>query len=116
MIETAKTADFKELLKFENRVFKIKFENKVPKVYRFPESTALHGIHREGGRIAGGICILPGAFIIGILSVLAGGCPLRQHVKAAGGNKSAIVYLGGFYVGVIVYMLFLNDFFKALFK
>lgn len=37
-------------------------------------------------------------------------------VKAAGGNKSAIVYLGGFYVGVIVYMLFLNDFFKALFK
>ena len=52
----------------------------------------------------------------GILSVLAGGCPLRQHVKAAGGNKSAIVYLGGFYVGVIVYMLFLNDFFKALFK
>ena len=48
IIETAKTADFKELLKFENRVFKIKFENKVPKVYRFPESAALHGIHRVG--------------------------------------------------------------------
>ena len=63
-----------------------------------------------------GYCTIAGAFIIGILSVLAGGCPLRQHVKAAGGNKSAIVYLGGFYVGVIVYMLFLNDFFKALFK
>ena len=73
IIETAKTADFKELLKFENRVFKIKFENKVPKVYRFPESAALHGIHREGGRIAGGICILPGAFIIGSEKLVTAG-------------------------------------------
>lgn len=59
---------------------------------------------------------IAGGFIIGILSVLAGGCPLRQHVKAAGGNKSAIVYLGGFYAGIVIYMLFFNDFFKALFK
>ena len=73
IIETAKTADFKELLKFENRVFKIKFENKVPKVYRFPESAALHGIHREGGKIAGGICILPGAFIIGSEKLVTAG-------------------------------------------
>ena len=57
-----------------------------------------------------------GAFVIGVLSVLVGGCPLRQHVKAASGNKSAMVYLGGFYLGVIIYMLFLSGFFKTLFE
>jgi len=62
------------------------------------------------------LCTIVGAFIIGLLSVLIGGCPLRQHVKAASGNKSAMVYLGGFYVGVLFYMLFLNDFFKVLFE
>ena len=62
------------------------------------------------------LCTIAGAFVIGVLSVLVGGCPLRQHVKAASGNKSALVYLGGFYVGVLLYMLLLNDFFKALFE
>ncbi len=57
-----------------------------------------------------------GAFVIGVLSVLVGGCPLRQHVKAASGNKSALVYVGGFYIGVLIYMLFLSGFFKALFE
>lgn len=58
-----------------------------------------------------------GAFLIGLLSVLIGGCPLRQHVKAAGGNKSAMMYVAGFYIGVVIYMLFISgpitDFFSA---
>ncbi|MDO5111708.1 MAG: YeeE/YedE thiosulfate transporter family protein [Clostridia bacterium] len=62
------------------------------------------------------LCTILGAFVIGVLSVLIGGCPLRQHVKAASGNKSAMVYVLGFYVGVIIYMAFLNGFFKVLFE
>ena len=86
-------------------------------LYLFLKKAGGLKFNRWGAKLdLSGYCTIAGAFIIGILSVLAGGCPLRQHVKAAGGNKSAIVYLGGFYVGVIVYMLFLNDFFKALFK
>ena len=86
-------------------------------LYLFLKKAGGLKFNRWGAKLdLSGYCTIAGAFIIGILSVLAGGCPLRQHVKAAGGNKSAIVYLGGFYVGVIVYMLFFNDFFKALFK
>ncbi len=65
MIETAERKDFEELLKFENKTFKIKFENKVPKVYAFCESTDIHGVFRDKGKIVGGICILPGAFLLG---------------------------------------------------
>lgn len=79
MIETAKKEEFKELLEFENRVFKINFETKVPKVYRFPESAALHGIHRENGKIAAGICVLPGELIIG-----------DERLKAAGIGSVAV--------------------------
>lgn len=65
MIETAEKKDFEELLKFENKAFKIKFENKVPKVYDFCENAALHGVFRSNEKIVGGICILPGAFLLG---------------------------------------------------
>ncbi len=40
---------------------------------------------------------------IGYLSTLANGCPVRQHVMAASGNKSAGVYLLGFYAGALIY-------------
>ncbi|MCW4010349.1 MAG: YeeE/YedE family protein [Candidatus Bathyarchaeota archaeon] len=40
---------------------------------------------------------------LGLFSVLAGGCPLRQHVMASEGDKSSISYLGGFYVGAVVF-------------
>lgn len=84
-------------------------------LYLFLKKAGGLKFNRWGAKLdLSGYCTIAGAFIIGILSVLAGGCPLRQHVKAAGGNKSAIVYLGGFYVGVIVYMLFLNDLIEEL--
>lgn len=95
IIETAKTADFKDLLKFENRVFKIKFENKVPKVYRFPESAALHGVYREGERIAGGVCILPGALIIGnekLVTAGIGSVAVAKKLRGRGIMNELMLY------------------------
>ncbi len=42
---------------------------------------------------------------IGFYSVMAEGCPFRQHVMAAEGKKSAIWYLAGFYIGIIYFYL-----------
>lgn len=44
-----------------------------------------------------------GGFGLGLFSVLAGGCPLRQHVMASEGSKSSMAYLLGFYIGAIVF-------------
>lgn len=65
MAEKAKRSDFKELLKFENRAFKINFEKKVPRVYSFADCTDLHGVVRDGEKIVGGICVLPGTQVLG---------------------------------------------------
>lgn len=62
MVTTAERNDFEELLKFENKTFKIKFEKKVPRVYAFPENAKLHGVFKKDGKIVGGICVLPGEF------------------------------------------------------
>jgi uncharacterized membrane protein YedE/YeeE len=43
------------------------------------------------------------AFGLGLLSVLANGCPFRQHVMAAQGISGAAYYLVGFYGGILVY-------------
>jgi uncharacterized membrane protein YedE/YeeE len=40
---------------------------------------------------------------LGVFSVFAGGCPLRQHVMASEGDKSSMSYLAGFYVGAVVF-------------
>ncbi|MEM2319773.1 MAG: YeeE/YedE thiosulfate transporter family protein [Candidatus Bathyarchaeia archaeon] len=44
-----------------------------------------------------------GGFGLGLFSVLAGGCPLRQHVMASEGSKSSMAYLLGFYIGAVVF-------------
>jgi len=44
-----------------------------------------------------------GGFGTGFFSVLAGGCPFRFHVMAGEGRKVAVVYLLGFYVGIIYF-------------
>ena len=43
------------------------------------------------------------ALMLGLLSVLANGCPFRQHVLAAQGTSEAAYYLVGFYIGILVY-------------
>lgn len=46
---------------------------------------------------------LGGGFLVGALSVVAGGCVLRQHVLCAQGDRGALFYLAGFYGAVPVY-------------
>lgn len=60
------------------------------------------------GYVSGSL-VLPAVlsgFGVGFLSILANGCPLRQHVLAAQGSMSAMAYLVGFFVGVIVFYKF----------
>ncbi len=60
------------------------------------------------------ILAMIGGFGLGFGSTMAGGCPFRQHVMAAEGSKSAIVYLIGLYLGAIVFHKFIAPFIKAL--
>lgn len=59
------------------------------------------------------LVMIAGAVGLGFCSVLAGGCPTRQHVMAAEGKESAVFYLVGFYVGIVYFLLvtsqYLND-------
>jgi uncharacterized membrane protein YedE/YeeE len=52
---------------------------------------------------------LAGGALIGFLSVLAGGCVLRQHVLCAQGNRNALFYILGFYAAAVVFALVLFD-------
>lgn len=54
------------------------------------------------------------AFLLGLLSVLANGCPFRQHVLAAQGSSSATFYLVGFYGGMVLYGFFIGRFLLGL--
>ena len=48
MIQTARLEDYKELLDFENRVFRVRFLSKVPKLYADEAfCTACHGVIRS---------------------------------------------------------------------
>ncbi|MCX7781048.1 MAG: hypothetical protein N2491_09085 [Negativicutes bacterium] len=51
---------------------------------------------------------------IGYLSTVANGCPLRQHVLAASGNRGAYMYLAGFYLGAIVFNYLIAPVFQRL--
>jgi uncharacterized membrane protein YedE/YeeE len=51
-----------------------------------------------------------GGLGIGLFSVFAGGCPLRQHVMASEGDKSSMMYLIGFYVGAVAFTAFILPF------
>lgn len=49
------------------------------------------------------ILVVVGGFGVGYLSILANGCPFRQHVLAAQGAADSMVYLAGFLAGVFVF-------------
>jgi uncharacterized protein len=55
---------------------------------------------------------LIGGFFLGVLSVSAGGCVLRQHVLSSQGNSDAMIFVLGFYSAVVIYYLFLSRFFS----
>ena len=44
-----------------------------------------------------------GGFLVGSVSIVANGCPLRQHVLAAQGSGNSMVYLFGFLSGAIIF-------------
>ena len=44
-----------------------------------------------------------GSLGMGFFSVFAEGCPFRQHVMAAEGKSSALLYLLGFYLGIVYF-------------
>ncbi len=56
-----------------------------------------------------------GGFLIGLVSVWAGGCTLRQHVLFTQGNGDALYYLLGFFSMAIIYELFLRRIINELF-
>lgn len=51
---------------------------------------------------------------LGFVSTLANGCPLRQHVLAGQGAGDSWFYLGGFYVGAVVYHTLLQPWLAQL--
>ena len=51
---------------------------------------------------------------IGFFSILAEGCPFRQHVMAAEGKQSAMFYLTGFYVGIVYFSIVTTKFVELL--
>ncbi len=53
-----------------------------------------------------GFISLFGGLALGLFSTFAGGCPLRQHVMGGQGRIDSMLYLAGFYLGIIVYYLF----------
>lgn len=44
-----------------------------------------------------------GGFGVGYVSILANGCPFRQHVLAAQGTGDSMVYLAGFLSGAVLF-------------
>ena len=72
----------------------------------FPLSGLMGGIPvGDFGRptLIAAILAAAGGFGVGYFSILANGCPFRQHVLAAQGSVSSIFYLGGFFTGAIIF-------------
>jgi uncharacterized protein len=62
------------------------------------------------------IASVAGGFLIGALSVIAGGCVMRQHVLVAQGDGNALFYVIGFYGAVVVYYALLSRFFDWAYR
>lgn len=58
---------------------------------------------------------LIGGFGFGFFSILAGGCPLKQHVGATQGRGTAIFYLIGFYTGLLYFETVIIEYVLRLF-
>jgi uncharacterized membrane protein YedE/YeeE len=60
--------------------------------------------HSPGLASTATVCLtVIGGVGLGFYSILADGCPLRQHVRAAMGRHYALAYLIGFYVGILYF-------------
>lgn len=64
-----------------------------------------------------GVLILTtlGGFGVGLFSVLANGCPFRQHVKAGEGHTGSLAFIMGFYLAAIVFGMVVTPIIVAIF-
>lgn len=72
----------------------------------FPLSAAVGGAPATGFAspvVTTVLLTVAGGFGVGVVSILAEGCPFRQHVLASQGNGGSMVYLGGFLAGAVVF-------------
>ena len=60
------------------------------------------------------IVAIVGGLGLGFFAVQSGGCQFRQTVMTGEGNKKALIYLLGFFVGAIIFHLFVNGLIKSL--
>lgn len=60
------------------------------------------------------ILTIIGGLGLGFFSVLAGGCPFRLHVMASEGRKDAVVYMIGFYLGIIYFYIISVEFVRLV--
>jgi uncharacterized membrane protein YedE/YeeE len=69
------------------------------------EAYKIKGVAFPGGVVLSYVALttIAAGLGIGYLSTIANGCPLRQHVLAASGNRGARMYLAGFYLGAVVF-------------
>jgi hypothetical protein len=58
---------------------------------------------------------LAGGLVMGLVSTLAGGCVLRQHVLLAQGSMDSLFFISGFYAAVVIYYGLLYRFFIRLY-
>jgi len=60
------------------------------------------------------ILTILGGVGFGFFSILAGGCPLKLHVKSTKGDGASIIYLVGFYVGLVYFHVVVIEYVAAL--
>lgn len=108
---------FKGLIAFIIAAFVgyIIFNNNVPFPWFFENGalSAIPGAPCTLG-IAGLIVAIIGGLGIGFFAVLSGGCPFRNTVMTAEGNKLALLYVIGFLVGAVLFHLFVFGFIQEL--
>ena len=81
-----------------------------------PGGVELMPLLREGINVTP-LALIPlsviGVFFMAYFSVMAEGCPFRQHVMAGEGRSSGILYLAGLVCGVIFYNLAIIPYLKT---
>jgi hypothetical protein len=60
------------------------------------------------------ILVAAGGFGVGYLSILANGCPFRQHVLAAQGVTGSMIYLAGFFAGAFMFHMLVSPLIQRL--
>jgi hypothetical protein len=94
-----------EISSGDKEIPKIIFNDLIKKIFIIPPKINLLSL-----------VLLVAGFTVGILSVLANGCPMRQHILASQGNMDSVAYLFGFYIAVIIYDLFTSKLIYLIFN